>query len=113
MTKFGNKKTTIDGITFDSRHEAYRYAELKLMERTGLIHELQLQVPFELIPKQMDGKRVAERAVIYKADFVYQIPEENGESHIVVEDAKGVKTKEYILKRKLMRWIHGIEIKEV
>lgn len=107
--KYGNVKTTVDGISFDSRHEAYRYAELKLMERTKLIHNLRLQVPYELIPAQKDenGKTV-ERAVKYIADFVY---EANGET--VVEDAKGIKTDVYKIKKKLMLERYGIQIKEV
>lgn len=100
--KYGNKKTTVDGVAFDSRKEANRYAELKLLERCKAIEELQLQVPFELIPKQP-----GERACVYKADFVYR---ENGQ--LVVEDAKGVRTKDYIIKRKLMLYLHGIKIKE-
>lgn len=103
VVKYGNVKVTVDGRTFDSKKEYNRYCELKLMERAGLIQDLELQKKYELIPKQ--GK---ERAVNYYADFVYT---ENGET--VVEDTKGVKTKEYIIKRKLMKYIHGIEIKEL
>lgn len=103
VVKYGNVKVTVDGHTFDSKKEYNRYCELKLMERAGLIKDLETQKKFELIPKQ-DG----ERAVNYIADFVYT---ENGET--VVEDTKGFKTKEYIIKRKLMKYIHGIEIKEV
>lgn len=106
--KYGAKKTAVDGITFDSKHEAQRYCELKLLERAGEIHGLKIQVPFELIPAQYIGKKCIERAVTYRADFVYR---ENGET--VVEDAKGHKTKEYIIKRKLMLYIHKIKIKEV
>ena len=100
--KYGNKRVTIDGIDFDSKKEANRYAELKLLERCKAIEDLKLQVPFELIPKQP-----GERACVYKADFVYR---ENGQ--LVVEDAKGVRTKDYIIKRKLMLYLHGIKIKE-
>ena len=103
MSKYGAVKTIIDGIQFDSKREAQRYAELKLLERAGAIQNLQRQVEFELIPKQ-DG----EKPVKYKADFVYT---ENGQT--VVEDAKGMKTKDYIIKRKLMLWIHGIKIREI
>ena len=101
--KYGNTKVTVDGHTFDSKREYNRYCELKLMERAGLIKDLELQKKYELIPKQGKG-----RAVNYFADFVYT---ENGKT--VVEDTKGFKTKEYIIKRKLMRYIHGIEIKEL
>ena len=85
-----------------------RYQELKLLQRAGKISELQRQVPFELIPSQREGKRVIERGVKYVADFTYM---EDG--NLVVEDAKGIRTKEYILKRKLMYMVHGIKIKEV
>ncbi len=101
--KYHNRKTVIDGITFDSAKEARRYMELKLLERAGEISNLQRQVKYDLIPKR--GK---ERSVTYIADFVYQ---EKGNT--VVEDVKGVRTKEYILKRKLMNWVHDIQIKEI
>lgn len=108
MTKYGNRKVTRDGITFDSIRECQRYFELKLMQRAGVISDLRLQVPYELIPAQRIDGKVVERAVNYIADFVYT---ENGET--IVEDAKGCRTKEYILKRKLMLWRHGIQIREV
>lgn len=100
----------IDGITFDSAKEAQRWAELKLLERAGQIFELQRQVPFVLVPKQERDGKVIERPVVYRADFVYT---ENGKE--VVEDVKSTatKTKEYILKRKLMLWEYGIQIREV
>ena len=107
--KYGNKKTEVDGYLFDSRKEAHHYLELKYMLRAGLIENLRLQVPFVLIPPQKDEKgKVIERAVVYKADFVY---EQNGET--VVEDTKGFKTKEYIIKRKLLLERYGYRIKEV
>ena len=106
--KYRNRKTIVDGIEFDSQKEATRWAELKLLERAGKIFELQRQVPFVLIPKQVRDGKTVERPVVYKADFVYR---ENDED--VVEDVKGVKTKEYILKRKLMLWQYGIRIKEI
>lgn len=104
MSKYHNiKTTTSDGITHDSIKEANRWCELKLLERAGRIQHLQRQVKYALIPKQ-EG----ERAVEYIADFVYR---ENG--NLVVEDVKGKKTKDYIIKRKLMLWVHGIKIKEI
>ena len=98
--KYCNIKT--DG--YDSRAEAKRAAELKLMLRAGQISNLLEQTPFELIPK--DGK---DRAVIYKADFTYVLP--SGE--LVVEDVKGVRTPVYNLKKRLMWHIHRIRIREV
>lgn len=106
--KYGNKKVVRDGIEFDSIKECQRYCELKLMQRAGLISDLQTQVSFELIPAQRIDGKVVERAVNYIADFVYQ---QDGQK--VVEDTKGFKTKDYILKRKLMLWVHNLRIREV
>ena len=103
MSKYHAVKTTVNGITFDSRKEAHRYYELLLLEKAGEISNLKLQVPYELIPKQP-----GERACIYKADFVY---EDQGET--IVEDVKGVRTDAYKIKRKLMLWRYGIRIREV
>lgn len=123
--KYGNKKQTIDGITFDSRKEARRYAELKMLEKAGVISGLELQKEFELIPAQYDnlsrseyikhnGKKtrgkLLERAVKYKADFCYFDKEKK---QLIVEDTKGFKTKDYIIKRKLMLWVYGIKIVEI
>ena len=104
-SKYRNQKVQINGITFDSKHEAQRYAELLLLQRAGEIQGLRLQVRFELIPKQ-EG----ERACYYIADFVYNMA---ATGELVVEDAKGVKTDVYKIKRKLMLWVHGIRIREV
>lgn len=109
MNKYGAKKTEFDGIVFDSRKEASRYAELKLMQRAGEIRDLKLQVPFELIPKQEENGRIVERAVKYIADFVYT----DRDGQMVVEDAKGMRTDVYKLKKKMMRWLWGIDVKEV
>lgn len=108
MNKYRNKKVCYNGITFDSKKEACRYSELLLLERAGVITDLQMQVPFVLIPSQRINGRVVERECKYIADFVYT---ENGKK--VVEDTKGMKTDKYIIKRKLMLYVHGIQIKEV
>ena len=111
MSKYGAKKVTYDGKTFDSQKEAQRYAELRLLERGKVISSLKCQESFQLIPNQYDENgKVIERAVNYIADFVYT-DLKTGEQ--IVEDTKGFRTKEYIIKRKLMLWVHGIEIKEV
>lgn len=108
MSKYGSRKVTVDGMTFDSRKEYLRFCELRLLEKAGEITDLKTQVKFELIPSQkLDGK-VVERPVHYIADFVYK---QGGRT--VVEDTKGFKTKDYILKRKLMLHVHGIRIREV
>ena len=110
MSKYGNRKTILDGITFDSRHEAERYAELKLLERAGEISNLQLQRPFTLLGVQKDETgKVIERPLKYIADFVYT--DKNGKT--VVEDAKGLRTDVYKIKRKLMLSIYGIRVIEV
>lgn len=109
MSKYRNKKVMLDGQTFDSKKEANRYAELKLMQKAGIIRDLQTQVPFLLIPAQRDEHgKIVEREVRYLADFVYL---KDGE--MVVEDTKGFRTTEYKIKRKLMLKVHGIRIKEV
>lgn len=123
-TKYGNRKVTVDGHTFDSKREAKRYSELKLLEGAGEIKDLQLQVKFLLIPAQYesferyseksgkrlkDGSRCIEREVAYYADFVYIDKDGNR----VVEDTKGEKTTDYIIKRKLLLYVHGIRINEI
>lgn len=111
MTKYRNRKVTVDGIMFDSVREARRYGELKLLEKGGYISNLRLQVPFELLPNQKDiDGNVIERKVRYIADFVY-FDRQKGQE--VVEDAKGVRTDVYRLKKKLMLDKYGIQIKEV
>ena len=122
MNKYKAIKTCVNGIEFDSRKESRRYQELLLLERAGVILNLKRQVKYVLIPAQYEfyerygkkgqelkpGQRLLEKECAYIADFVY---EENGK--LIVEDTKGVKTKDYIIKRKLMLYTHGIRIKEV
>lgn len=108
-SKYHARKTVVDGIEFDSRKEAKRWQELRLLEKAGAISELKRQVKFELIPAQKDpvtGK-VIERACTYIADFCYV---EDGET--VTEDTKGFRTEAYRIKRKLMLQKYGIRIRE-
>jgi len=98
MSKYHAKKSG----AYASKREARRAGELRLMEAVGEISGLEEQVKFELIPKQ-DG----ERAVTYTADFRYK---ENGQT--VVEDSKGMKTQQYVIRRKLMLWVHKIKVRE-
>lgn len=105
---YTSKYSNIKSHGFDSRKEESRYYELRMLERAGKINNLQCQVKYELIPSQKVDGKVVERAVNYIADFVY---EEDGRT--VVEDVKGFKTKDYILKRKLMLYMKGIRINEV
>ena len=129
--KYKNKKVVYDGIEFDSKKEVKRYAELKLLEKAGKIKEFELQKVFVLIPAQFEqtgevytkGKNAGqpkrgkciEQAVTYKADFAYI--DESGKQ--VVEDVKGYRDPasgayaRYIIKRKLMLYVHGIRIVEI
>ena len=118
--KYKSHKTNVNGVIFDSKKEYNRYIELTLLSRSGAIKGLKRQVKFELIPAQYEpdiinprGKvkkgKLIERAVSYIADFVYT--DENGKT--VVEDTKGFRTKDYIIKRKLLLYMHGIRIKEI
>lgn len=120
--KYHASKTIVDGISFDSRKEANRWKALIRLEEEGKIHDLERQVPFELTPpiREPDstgprgGKikgKLLERASYYVADFVYT----DSEGNHVVEDVKSpaTRTPVYILKRKIMLWRHGIQIKEV
>lgn len=109
-SKYHAKKVTVNGETFDSKKEYNRWCELCLLQRAGKISDLKRQVKFELLPNQRDPetKKVVERSCDYVADFTY-----HKDGKFVVEDAKGFATREYIVKRKLMMWVHGIRIKEV
>lgn len=108
MSKYHARKVVYNGEMFDSQKEYQRYRELLILQRTGMITDLKRQVKFELIPSQRIDGKVVERATSYIADFVYTT--QRGER--VVEDVKGVKTPEYVIKRKLMLWVHGIQVKE-
>ena len=122
--KYKNVKIILDGISFDSKKEAQRYNELKSLQHTGEILDLKTHIKYILIPavressheKFIKGKnkgnfkkgRIIERECSYFADFVYI-----HDGKTIVEDAKGFRTKEYIIKRKLMLFVYGIKIKEV
>lgn len=119
QNKYRNTKTIVDGIEFDSRKEAARYKELKLLEAAGEISNLERQVKFVLIPTQREPDfvgvrggikkgKVIEKECSYLADFVYI---RDGE--VIVEDTKGIRTKDYIIKRKLMLYLLGIRIQEI
>lgn len=96
-SKYGAKKREVDGIKFDSIKESRRYEELKLLEQTGEISDLQLQVRFELQPSFKIGKKTY-RSIDYIADFVYV--DDTGKT--IVEDVKGFETPEFKLKKKLL-----------
>jgi len=122
-SKYHAKKTScFFGHTHDSAKEANRCNELHLLQKAGEITELSIQNEYELIPAQYrlekrfnkngkplkDKNVLLERACIYKADFSYKLKD----GTLVVEDCKGKRTKEYIIKRKLMLFVHGIRILE-
>lgn len=120
-SKYHAKKVSIQGETFDSKREARRFLELQMMEKAGRISGLQRQKKFVLVPAQYEpdttgprGGRIKgkllEREVAYYADFVYW---DKDAKEFVIEDTKGVRTPEYIIKRKLMLWINGFQIREV
>lgn len=118
--KYHSKRVEYEGKVFDSLKEKRRYCQLQLLERQGIISDLRLQVPFELIPpiyedvevqlktKVKTVKKLVQRATTYVADFVYL-----QDGRVVVEDTKGFKTPEYELKKKMMRAFRGIAIQEV
>ena len=98
--KYYNIKTKVDNITFDSKLEAKRYKELKLLEEAGVIKDLQLQPTYELIPTFKKDKKTY-RKTTYKADFSYY---DNELKKTVVEDTKGFKTDVYKLKKKMFEY---------
>lgn len=99
--KYRNVITEVDGIKFRSRKEARRYSELLLMKKAGAIRDLELQPRY---PLEINGVKIG----TYVADFIYR-----DRSGVVVEDTKGVKTKDYVMKKRLMLAIYGIDVKEV
>lgn len=109
--KYNNQKPIFNGHKFDSNRELQRYKILLFAEKSGKIKNLERQVKFILIPTQRDENgKLLEREVSYYADFVYT---DAKTGLLIVEDVKGVKTDAYIIKRKLMLALYGIQIKEV
>ena len=120
-SKYGNRKAKARGKVFDSTMERSRYYTLSMLEKAGEISDLRMQVPYELIPaiyetqevqlktKTKQVQKLVQRATYYVADFVYK----DAEGNEVVEDVTGFRTAEKNLKKKMMRVLHGIQIKEV
>lgn len=102
-------------VVFDSKREQERYGELAIMQRIWEISDLQYQVRFDLIPSQVRGDGKKERGIYYVADFVYR----DKDGKLVVEDSKGYRNPssaayaKFVIKRKLMLYIHGITVHEV
>ena len=117
-SKYGNRKVVRDGIKFDFEREAARYGELKFLLKQGRIRDLLLQANFTLVEgyTTVEGKRI--KPMVYRADFTYERatePDFNGAVHWLreVEDAKGMHTQAYELKKKLMQDKYNITIREV
>lgn len=117
-SKYGNRKVVCDGIKFDSEREAARFAELKVLQAMGKIRNLRLQANFTLVEgyTTIEGKRI--KPMVYRSDFAYERatePDCNGAVYWLreVEDVKGMRTKEYRLKKKLMQEKYNITIREV
>lgn len=100
MNKYRNIKTVVDGFTFHSRKEAFRYQALKLLEKAGEITDLKLQPVYNFV---LDDKRI----FTYKGDFEYKL-----DGEIVLEDVKGYKTPIYNLKKKIIEAVYKISILE-
>ncbi len=103
VNKYSAKRTTLDGITFDSKKEARRYTELKVLEHVRSIENLQLQPGF---PVNINGHHICD----YRADFMYWC---NTTRIVVVEDVKGMRTPVYKLKKKMVEALYGFTITEV
>lgn len=111
-SKYRSQKVEQDGIKFDSKKEARRWAELEIMQAEGQISGLKRQVPFVLAPAvKLEGEARTKPALRYVADFVYM---QDGAQ--TVEDCKSAPTRKlpaYRMKRHLMATVLGIHIKEV
>ena len=117
-SKYGNRKVVMDGIKFDSEREAARFGELKVLRAMGKIRNLRLQANFTLVEgyTTIEGERI--KPMVYRADFTYERATEPDIAGVVhwlpeVEDAKGMHTQTYELKKKLMQDKYGITIREV
>ena len=109
-TKYHNKKTTVDGITFDSRMEARRYSQLMELKKYGKIRDLDIQPRWTWTVTQTANGKSVSRKKTYIADFAYTDCETEQR---IVEDVKGVLTAEYKRKKAVMKSLFGIQIKEV
>ena len=106
-SKYGSRKTIVNGIKYDSKKEARYGVKLQQLEKAGIIKDLQRQVKYELQPSfKLNGKTI--RSISYIADFTYI---KDGELHII--DCKGFRTTEYKLKKKLFEYKYQKEIEEI
>ena len=102
--KYNAKKTEFMGYKFDSKCEAERYGQLASMQMAGVVEDLERQVKFDII---VNDHKICK----YIADFVYILTHENGKKEKIIEDAKGVQTTDFKIKKKLMKAVFDIEIK--
>lgn len=111
-SKYGAVRTKVDGVTFASKREAKRYGELKMLEKAGEISELELQPVYPLYVRGPNMAMI--KVATYRADFRYRLLSDGWPGNgTVVEDAKGVRTETYRLKKKMVEAIYGITITEV
>lgn len=119
-SKYRNEKVKVNGLVFDSQKEYRRYLQLGMMQKTGIISDLERQVSYTLVDtiwqpvigkkgQPLKRQKCVQKSITYVADFRYK--DENGNT--VVEDVKGMLTEVYRIKKKLLRSLFGIEIKEV
>jgi hypothetical protein len=107
--KYGARKVVVDGLKFDSQREAKRWHDLKWLEGSGIISQLERQVPYVLAPAvNLHGEKRKKTALRYVADFRYF---DAKAGHFVVEDAKGHETDVARIKRHLMKSVHGIDVR--
>lgn len=104
MSKYHNEPVTVDGYRFDSKAEAARYQALRILEKAGYIADLRLQPQYLLQPAFTNHQGKRERAIIYRADFAYHERMETGLWLEVVEDVKGVTTKDFLIKWKIVQY---------
>lgn len=109
INKYHAQRVTTPEGTWASIKEYHRHCELQMLQKAGEITDLQEQVRYQLLPAQRINGKLAERAVWYVADFVYR----DKEGNLIIEDTKGKRTREYVIKRKLMLHVHNIRIKEL
>lgn len=111
--KYGAKPVTVNGQAYRSKREPKRHTELQLLARAGLITELRREVPFELLGSQRRDDGGVEQPVTYVADYVYRDREKGDQ--LIVEDvkSKATRTRDYVIKRKLMLREHGITVREI
>ena len=102
--KYNAKKTEFMGYKFDSKWEAERYGQLASMQMAGVVEDLERQVKFDII---VNDHKICK----YIAAFVYILTHENGKKEKIIEDAKGVQTTDFKIKKKLMKAVFDIEIK--